>query len=112
MRYHWGLAPGHVYSGMYSKSQDGESIATLPPSDFEDVDVGNDDTGNDGSPIVSGGACIDIGNNVEESDSRDDDSSEDSEGLDDDLDEELHDEAELLAMDEMYGDSQDMDLYE
>lgn len=109
MRYHWGLAPGHVYS------QGEDTIVGLRASDAEDViDDESDDAGDDWSPNVSEGVHTEI-HNKEHPDESDNssrsgsDSSGDSEGSN----EEAHgDELELMAVDEMYGDSQDLDLYE
>jgi hypothetical protein len=110
MRYHWGLAVGHKYSHNSTQSCTGKARSTT-----------SENSDSDGEPNCSeserhvGGH----GNAGEQDASSGSESGfEGSQGSDDALDkfengsEDLEDPAVVLAMDEMYGDSRDLECYD
>jgi hypothetical protein len=111
MRYHWGLAVGHIYSHMESKSQHTHHIDSLHGRDVEGA-VDDDATqhikeDSEGTALERGEVDDDIVEKaISEQDEQDSDISNYGGGSgEDDVDD--VDDVDLLEFDEMYGDQAD-----
>jgi hypothetical protein len=103
MRYHWGLSVGHIYGHECAQARESQKGATTTwypnlhntgREDDPEIDGAEDNT--DASDDEDFGS--DSGINSDSSDTGDFD------------DDEVHGDAELLEMDEMYGDSYEADF--
>jgi len=140
MRYHWGLAIGHTY--MHGDSQvdpsssregtshreeedtDADGHATIAENEEEDASMRNlehdDEGGSAAIPENEEGADEECRDEYEEEEedmsdpSDEEESGHDDEEVSDPGDEEEsgHDDEEALALDDMYGESADIEYYE
>ena len=111
MRYHWGLAIGHLYTyesstlhdrdgitDFLSQLEDGKDLETEPANG----DINEEEVSAAADGHVHAAEDLDDG---DESGSDNDSDEALAEGCDDD-------EEQLLEMDDMYGDIQDLEVYE
>jgi len=142
MRYHWGFAVGHIYSGQRSGLRDGSEVAqphtnseTIIGADgtdegidqCQDMDILNDghaigsDAGIEDSllecqetEILNDGHMIGSDAGLEEPLSETNGGQLDTDNSDSDSvgDDDYNDDVDVLAFDEMYGDSQNYEVYD
>jgi hypothetical protein len=139
MRYHWGLAIGHTY--MHGDSQvdpsssregtshreeedtDADGHAAIAENEEEDASITNlehdDESGSAAIPENEEGADEECRDEYEEEEDMGDPGDEEESGHDDeevsdpgDEEESGHDDEEALALDDMYGESADIEYYE
>ena len=110
MRYHWGLAIGHVYTHSSSCDANNADESSMEGSMGDSLHTYSSSTGteNDDHDGDSAHGHSDL-NATENCNDEDDDGDDDEDCGDSEQD---YSDEELLAIDEMYGDSLDVEYYD